>query len=296
MKTYISDSLISEALILIQTMKQNDCFDLSKVESINTYYGINKAAAINLAMQCHWLRICDGVSYEITPFGTSLLERFDGMILRFGVYRDILKNYILICKPIWARRIPYGRNEAFRIMSDEEQVCFRKAGLMNTPVTKDVVDWWDALAEIERREIEQLQEDVGRKGEELTIRYEKERTRVNPVWESIDSNLAGYDILSQVDATDTHQILIEVKSTTRNLRDAFFFVSLNEWRFASAGYNQKRYYFYLWLLGREQQLAIVSYSDMVRHIPQDNGQGEWNEVSIPFSAFEASFRPVRFIH
>ena len=44
-----------------------------------------------------------------------------------AMYRDILRNYILICKPIWARKIPFGRNVAFQIMSDEEQICFKKA-------------------------------------------------------------------------------------------------------------------------------------------------------------------------
>ncbi len=292
MKTYISDSLISEALIMMQAMKKNNCYLLSQIESINTYYGINKTAALNLAKQCDWVVINDGTTYIITPFGENLLQHFDGVQVRTSMYRDILKNYITTCKPIWARRIPYGRNEAYRIMSDEEQVCFKKAGLMNSPVTRDEVDWWDALAEIERQEIEHTQDDVGRTGEELTIKYEKDRTCAEPIWESIDSNLAGYDILSQVSEQDNHQILIEVKSSSRNIEDADLFISRNEWDFASAGYNQKRYFFYLWLLGRVPKLAIVPFSEMQKHISSDSGQGTWNDVRIPFSAFRDSFKAV----
>ncbi len=292
MTAYLSDSLISEALVMIQAMKQNNCFALSQVNSIRTYYGINKVAALDLAIQCNWIVINNGTSYVITPFGEDLLRRFNGSQIQSSLYRDILRKYIAYCKPIWARRIPYGRNEAFRIMSDEEQLCFKKAGLMNNPVTRDEVDWWDAIAETERQKKEHLQDDIGRKGEELTIAYEKERTNASPIWESVDSNLAGFDILSQVSKDDSHSILIEVKSTSQTLEDADFFISRNEWDFASAGYNQNRYFFYLWLLGKSPNLAIVSYYDMQRHISLDSGLGVWKDVRIPFSAFQEWFHSV----
>ncbi len=120
--------------------------------------------------------------------------------------------------------------------------------------------------------------------------FEEERTRSEPVWESVNSNLAGYDILSQVSATDKHQILIEVKSSALNMQDASCFISHKEWAFASAGYNQNRYYFYLWLIDDSPKIAIIPYSDMIRHIPLDNGLGEWSDVCVPFSAFKDSFQ------
>lgn len=292
MKTYISDSLISEALIVMRAMKQNGCFSVPQVESIKTYYGINKKAALALATQCKWIALHNDSTYAITPYGENLLQHFNGTQVTSAMYRDILRNYILICKPIWARKIPFGRNVAFQIMSDEEQICFKKAGLMSTPVSLEEVNWWDGLAKLIRQEIEHQNDDTGRRGEELTIRYEKERTKVNPIWESVNSNFAGYDILSQVSDSDTHQLLIEVKSSTQNMSDASFYISHNEWSFASAGYNQKRYYFYLWHLGESPELAIISYADMLKHIPKDNGLGEWNDVNVPFSAFINKFQAI----
>lgn len=292
MKTYISDSLISEALIVMQAMKQNGCFSVPQVESIKTYYGINKKAALVLATQCNWITLRNESTYEMTSYGEKLLQHFNGTQVSTAMYRDILRNYILICKPIWARKIPFGRNVAFQIMSDEEQICFKKAGLMNNPVTRDEVDWWDDLAKKIRQEIEHQNDDTGRRGEELTIRYEKERTKAEPIWESVNSNFAGYDILSQVSDSDTHQVLIEVKSSTQSMNSATFFISHNEWSIASAGCNQRRYYFYLWLLDENPELAIVSYADMLKHIPQDNGLGEWNDVNVPFAAFSNEFHPI----
>lgn len=289
MKTYISDSLISEALILLQVMKQNNCFSAIQIESIKTYYGINKKAALNLALQCRWVELVNDADYCMTSYGEKLLRRFNNMQICKALYRDILFNYIRVCKPIWARKIPYGRNEAFRIMSDEEQICFKKAGLMVDPVTREEVDWWDSLAKLERAEIEQQKDSIGRVGEERTIDYEKKRTNATPIWESINSNLAGFDIISQVSSTDASQILIEVKSSTKEMQDATFYVTHNEWQFASAGYNKNRYYFYLWLLNGTPKLAIVPTSEIEKHIPLESGQGEWSETIIPFSAFREFF-------
>ena len=288
MKTYISDSLISEALIIMHTMKENNCFDAEQVEKIKTFYGINKKAAIGLANQCDWLETNDD-SYALTESGEILLSDFDGSIVRGSLYRRILESYITTCKPIWARKIPYGRNEAFRIMSEEEQICFKKAGLMKSPVSRDEVEWWDSIAEIERQKVDQMKESVGREGEELTIEYEKTRTKVEPVWESINSNLAGYDILSQREENDTRQILIEVKSSNKTIDNASFYISHREWNFASIEYNRSRYLFYLWSLAHDYKLAIIPYSDMMDHIPTDKGLGEWEDVEIPFSAFEDRF-------
>ena len=76
------------------------------------------------------------------------------------------------------------------------------------------------------------------------------------------------------------------------MEDAYFFISQNEWNFASAGCNQNRYFFYIWNLENKIQLAIVSYAEMARHIPVDSGLGEWDNVRIPFSAFEDAFNYV----
>ena len=292
MKTYISDSLISEALILLQVMRENNCFSVVQIENIRTYYGINKIAALNLALKCKWIYLNNNDIYELTAFGDKLLHEFTDMQISKNLYRDILYNYITVCKPIWARRIPFGRNEAYRIMSDEEQVCFNKAGLVSEPATREDVDWWDSLAEQERFKTQQIKDDIGREGEELTIHYEKERTKADPTWESVNSNLVGFDISSRVSELDISEILIEVKASNQKMDNASFFVTLNEWKTASVGYNQKRYFFYLWLLGNNPQVAIISYLEMKKHIPNNNGRGEWTVTNIPFLAFKEFFSTI----
>ncbi len=292
MRTYISDSLISEALILLRSMKQNDCFTVDKIINIKTYYGINKESALNLALQCEWVGIDNTKTYEITTYGEKLLHEFDDMQISQDMYREILFNYVRICVPAWARRIPYGRHEAYRIMSDEEQICFKKAGLMNEIPTRDVVDWWDSLAKIERIKIDKNKVNNGRDAEELTIEYEKTRTNAVPLWESVNTNLAGFDIMSQASGTDSSPIYIEVKSSTKDIQNATFYITRNEWDIASAAINIDRYFFYIWVLGNSNKLAIIPSREMEKHIPQESGQGTWRETVIPFSAFEHFFKNV----
>ena len=50
-------------------------------------------------------------------------------------------------------------------------------------------------------------DDVGRKGERLTLQYEELRTNVKPDWRSIETNLSGYDVLSQRSKTDNTPLL-----------------------------------------------------------------------------------------
>ena len=40
--------------------------------------------------------------------------------------------YITVCRPVWAKRIPYGRKEAYLIMNEEEKRCFDEAALMES--------------------------------------------------------------------------------------------------------------------------------------------------------------------
>lgn len=289
MKTYISDSLISESLILLHSMQQNNCYSIVQIPSIKTYYGINKQAALNLALQCQWLVLVDDELCELTTLGKRLMQMFNGMQISSDLYREILYNYIVVCKPIWARRIPFGRFEAYRVMSQDEQICFTKAGLMVDPVTRFEVDWWDSLASKERIIIDEKKDVIGRNGEELSIAFEKKRTGALPIWESVNTNLAGYDILSQASDTDPSQILIEVKSSSKPMHDASFFVTRNEWAFASEPYNMNRYFFHLWLLNDVPRVAVISRAEIENHIPSEKGQGEWSETIIPFEVFKDSF-------
>jgi len=177
-------------------------------------------------------------------------------------------------------------------MNEEEQRCFVEAGLIDS-IDSGVVAWWDALAEQEQTLKAKSKDETGRRGELLTISYEKKRTGVTPYWTAIESNLAGYDISSRRSAMDGDQILIEVKASTQALPCAAGIITRHEWETAIRCNNIDRYLFYFWCIHVEKQLlAIITAKEMSGQIPTDSNQGRWESVSVPFISFENRFASV----
>ena len=162
---------------------------------------------------------------------------------------------------------------------------------MDTPAEEDVVNWWDKMAENEREDVDYLV--IGREGERLTMEYETTRTGKKPLWQSIETNLAGYDIISRNDKNDdAGEILIEVKASKQPVQNAYLIITRHEWEVANYSNNANRYYFYLWLLGESKMLARITSYDIASHIPKETGEGTWEEVKIPFKTFESEFKKV----
>ena len=104
---------------------------------------------------------------------------------------------------------------------------------------------------------------------------------------SIDSNLAGYDIKSQMSKDNSGPLLIEVKASTFALGQAEFHITSHEWNVAL---TSRAYVFHLWcLFGNKKMLAIISPSDVMPYIPTNNLEGQWESANIPFSCFENKF-------
>lgn len=123
---------------------------------------------------------------------------------------------------------------------------------------------------------------TGREGERLSLAYEKDRTGIQPIWQSIESNLSGFDILSCLSDADSAPLQIEVKASENSWNYAEFHLTANEWESATLARN---YRFHLWALGKNPKLAIVPVDQMEKHIPSNAGRGKWETVRIPFSVF-----------
>lgn len=240
---------------------------------------------MDLALTCHWIAR-DNDLFFLSKQGEVLVNTKD-FCERAKI---ILSDYIFYVTPAWARRIPYGRQEAFIFMTKDEQACFYEAGLMDENPGAAVIGWWDQISNFLRRTEEDRKTEIGRKGEHLTILYEQKRTGKQPRWISLDSNLSGYDIISQQTQEDSSPLLIEVKSSEKSIATADFFVSVNEWHTAS---NTEHYKFYLWCFyGGKEQLAIIKPRQLFHYIPTNNKSGEWQMVRIPFASFSEAFNDI----
>ena len=291
MNTYISLGVVTETLLFLETATRLNCYNTSELGRLRKKY-VDTGIVTAFASTNGWILLSNN-TFKLTDSGLQLLKLFDGHFISPALWRRVLMDYINAYQPIWAKRIPAGRKEAFLFMSDEEKRCFLNAELMEIPASQDVIKWWDAIAEKERKSKEASLLQTGREGEESTIRYEIKRTGHLPVWQSIETNLAGYDIISkETENTDARDILIEVKSSKQDINCAFTIVTRHEWEVANYKNNLRRYFFYVWLLGESKQMAKITVEEMSAHIPIEAGEGSWEEVKIPFSAFESKFQKI----
>ncbi len=293
MKNYISDGLVSETILLLDAIKKYKCTRTIEINELHVTYGINKQSALLFALQCNWV-VQDGVNIRITTTGNNVVNQFGGHSISRELWQSILRDYILSSSPAWSKRIPAGRKEAYIFMTPDEKRCFIESGLMDKPADLNIVEWWDSMAKDIRNDHQKAIEGTGRTGERLTIMYERNRTRLEPEWESIESNIVGYDVISSKDIACHEPILIEVKSSTRECSLAEMIISRNEWDVAKSKCNRSRYFFYLWLLGQNNYLAIISVVEIEKHIPEDVGDGKWENVVIPFSCFANKFQFIQF--
>lgn len=287
MNSYISVGRLSETLLLLSSVKNYSCNTFADVDHLTICFGINKRAAYEFAIQCQWLKETEG-SFSFTNRGDDLVLAFKTLGLSAFVWRTALYDYISICRPAWSNMIPNGRKEVYLFMTNDEKRCFNEAGLMES-ADNDTVEWWDKVAALFRDMGQEILEDIGREGERKTLLYEEKRTGAKPRWESIDSNLSGYDIASKKERGSGESILIEVKSSLKELKDARMLITRNEWDVASCDYNIHRYYFYLWLLGKTSRLAIIPAVQLNKHVPNDVGGGQWKILEVPFDLFKYDF-------
>jgi hypothetical protein len=206
---------------------------------------------------------------------------------------ETLMEVVTRVKPNWAYLTPYGRDRVRKFINEDQEQCLKYAGLLDTPPSERVIQWWNQLASVFRSLKEAQNIGVGSEGEKLTIIYETSRladlgfTENYPRLISIENNSAGYDVLSiDIDAAgNVYEIQIEVKATTTN--QIRFIVTRNEWE--TACQNSTSYRFYIWKLGKESP-AILFVDDLISHIPVDNGGGRWQDVELNLTDIQSNSR------
>ncbi|WP_207435388.1 DUF3883 domain-containing protein [Sabulibacter ruber] len=244
-------------------------------QTFKKYRYSNPEKILQVAFKCNWISL-DGVgTLSLSKRGNEIavLEYRDAILLQ-------LEDMILNFNPTWASLLPKGREEAKQFLPEDVFQCFKEAGLFGV-LNDNLIKYWDRISIAYRSYSNQKMLEIGRKGERLSLEYERQRTNAAPLWQSLESNLSGFDILSVVDRSCSDKLSIEVKSTTSKLEYATFYISKNEWETAE---NTKNYLFHLWVLEPTPNLFIISKDAMSQHIPQNNGNGTWQSVNISFKA------------
>lgn len=237
---------------------------------------------LETAQTCRWLRILEDGAIRLTERGLQLRAIASAEVC----LREQLYDVLMAAPPAWSRKMIQGRFEALQAMPDDTRQCFKDCGLTEES-DDDTVAWWDRATSSLRSERSRVLNFIGRTAERLSLRYERLRTGKEPVWQGFETNKAGFDVLSVVDATTEKRLKIEVKGSGMRKSEASFFVTRNEWNTAT---TSTAFQFHLWLVRDDTpKLFIVPADDVKPHIPVDSGSGQWTGAELffrDFSAFE----------
>ncbi|MED1127619.1 DUF3883 domain-containing protein [Bacillus paralicheniformis] len=242
------------------------------ISLFNRFEATSSSSVLEIAENCNWIKIDIDSNVKVTSKGDEVVSENN---MRDAL-RIQLKHLIGDIKPSWSYLIDRGRKEAFQYFPLDVQQCFKEAELINS-YEADVVKWWDKFASVTRGKQQDTQLETGREGERLSLEFERNRTGKEPIWQSIDSNLAGYDILSVIDENNDTPLRIEVKTSTVRSNEFTFYISRNEWSIAEASPN---YIFHFWVLGIEPDLYILDKNDIKPSIPLNQGNGIWENAKV----------------
>ncbi len=246
---------------------------------LNKRFGVSNPSNIySIAMRCNWVKLDDNGICILTFRGREISKESSERIkLRYQL-QDIISVY----QPTWSIKLRDGRKEAQQAFPPEVDQIFKEAGLFDT-WSDEIIVWWDELAQLVRmRKASELLK-TGRRAEKLSFKYEEKRTGTAPHWRSLDSNFSGYDILSIYGADNPKKIKIEVKGSELRMTDSSFYITSNEWLTAK---RSEVYRFHLWIFKGTIRLIELDSSEVSPHIPNDTGEGKWQNVRIPMKAFK----------
>jgi len=230
---------------------------------------------LTVSFKCGWAKVNQQGNIEITERGheISTFEYQPALLMQ-------LEDLILNFNPPWASVLIKGRTEAKNFLPSDALQCFKECGLFGQ-LTDDLIRFWDKLSLAYRNYSQKKMLEIGRAGEKLSFDHEYSRTGKIPLWQAVESNLAGFDLLSVNDKDNSQKLKIEVKATTSSIEYAKFHVTKNEWNTALASID---YIFHLWHINGTPKLYPVSLEKINNHIPSDKGDGDWESVEIPFRA------------
>lgn len=240
-------------------------------------------AVLKLSQDLGWIRVNDSGIAVLAPAGGRLLALDSRGPARL---RRALLDYVEAVRPPWTKLALDGRSRTLQFAPVGIAQLMSEAYLAEG-YDDEVIEFWDRLAAIARGQVDIRLSEIGRRGERLTLAYERHRTGFDPVWRSIESNADGYDVMSVVSVDNRAQKQIEVKASASGMSGSLH-LTRNEWDMTE---TMQHHAFHLWDLKQEEspKLAIIPRHQMAAHVPEDKGSGTWQEVEIPFGEFAELF-------
>lgn len=267
---YFSVGVLHSSFAFMKLVKQTEMTDN---DFLGTFRLLNVADAkvvLSACLHYNWVSVNERNKLIVAPEGNRILE----IKTPPARLREQLYQMIVLDNPLWASNLYLGRKESSKFFPTDVAQCFEEAQLLND-YSIDIVRWWDKAANLSRGKNDIAMIELGRCAEAMSIEYEQKRTKITPHWVAIDSNLAGYDILSQVSPECQETLAIEVKGC-RNSLNVCFYLTRNEWDSAKL---IKNYIFHVWHINHyENILYILSPQDIALYVPDDTNCSTWEKM------------------
>lgn len=274
----LSPGLVNSCSELISLIERRPLALVEVRASFASIGVVSSAQATEFSQKMRWIVTNDAGTAEVTRSG----HRFLASAADQGRMRQALLDVIEIERPSWVQNAIQGRRRGLDFVNTALAQVFFEGGLVDG-TSPDVVEFWDLLSAHARGQRNAAFLSIGRAGERLSIAYETRRTGRKPKWIAVDNNADGFDLPSVVSPESTQKLSIEVKATTVGTT-AVMHISRNEWDYAI---NARSHVFRSWdMAASDPRLAVLQREDIGNHIPIDNQDGKWQEVTIPFGAFE----------
>ena len=277
----LSPGLAQSGLALLDLLHRMPLSAPDLLSGLAKVGGMPSSAALKFAQSVNWLAVTETGLLKASPAGlrVAACDRYEAAL------RRIVTDYAEAHSPDWLQNAPWGRSRVLSFCPAGIHQVMVEAGVA-AGTDDDVVAFWDHLAALARGQRDDRLLEIGRRGERLTLAYERARTGNEPRWVAIDSNQDGFDVLSIRDRDDRAPLSIEVKTTTSGA--GALHLTRNEWEQAL---DSLAHVFHIWVAAGSTppKLAVVTVEAMTYHIPSDIGAGEWREVLIPVSEFKDFF-------
>ena len=286
MSIFLTPSAAYGCFNLLPILEQQN---LKSQELASLNFGpIKTAKIIDHAVSLDWIKENDNGFVTLTEHGKFCHSLSDTK----RKLRYLLKNYFLRRHDPWLQLAKRGRSHVLLHAPPEILQLFHEAELA-IHSDQDTINFWDELAALMREGKNKKNLETGRIGERLTILFETQRTGFVPDWMALESNDYGYDVLTRHSKADKTPLKIETKCSLSPISSAKFHLTRFEWKTAE---RSKNYNFHIWDASEKiKKLAILTVSEVARHIPMNQNGGSWEIVEIPFNLFDFQSTPINLL-
>ena len=197
-------------------------------------------------------------------------------------------------KPKWIQLFKFGLDYVRDLKESDPNLyqCLDECGIFSKDISQESKKFISKIKNIVYSDdIHQKNKiELGALGEELSIRYEHNKTGIKPLQKSLWNDKSGYDIESY--DSDGNIKRIEVKASKHNRA----FITWNEWSKALQSRNDGvKYEFHFWRIDNNQFSLARIYLDDLDFIPNLHSDGHhFDNYIIDFNAFENRFKSKHF--